>query len=646
MRKAKPFNLFVYGTLMNPSVFRAVTGLSLTREESEADGLSTFQARPAVLDKHKKVSFDNTYQYAIPDRHGRIRGYVIGPLPAGTMTALREYEGRNYSKRTLRVQTKDGPVQAVAFLANLPAVEHSFGYSFRDPLKQEVILARKIEDALVKAERQQLRTNEMLTRRALRELHGSTIRDLVRRHFDRGGISDYAIQRTLEDDPLRDFERVVHDPEARALAPNYLRLVIRQVLFNQYEENVRRDFRYELDHLGLGQAYYERTLSDLTALRMLNASGPLVSMLVEDCLSELEFGVDHLVDFVRWAVIAADSLYNRADAKRELNFLRNHLGRGYIPMGMELEFSNIGHGVIADPRGEAVRDSRYDSFMYFRDFGLDVLTWKLGGHVDDHHDKSSAQPRRGFFELAPGNLSIPENLSKPITNDPWLLNQFIHQARRFFPIAPHSVHISLQLRSQHKPSKQRAPALAVMKCLFAVGGDLRPDDRGRLRILRLTGGEIITRDPVPHMLFSEISVRRSTSRDEEVSGLRPAGRYVQQFRFLRLSRHINYEPVVLALKGIQIRLRPGSFLLPSQYQTSRKHRRIFEDLAAWGHDPTPLSSEDQETFLQAVREGLMTERRGQPAHGEAYIAWALGRMKGMLDHLNAVVEGRAQAPEP
>jgi len=637
--KTKPFNLFVYGTLMNPSVFRAVTGLRLVRRSHDADNLERFAARRAVLDGYKKVSFDNTYQYAVPERHGRIRGFVIGPMQGEVMARLREYEGRNYSKRVVRPLTKDGPVEAVAFVGNLRQLEHSFGYPLGDPLKQEILLGRKIERALIETEREKLHTTECTLRRAVGELRGATIRDLVRRHFEAGGISDYAIRHSLKDAPLPDYSRISGDAEAQALAPNYLDLVVRQVLFNQIEEHVRTDFRYEIDHMSPGPGYYERTLSSLAALRILNESASLLDMLAGDCLTELSFERDHLVDFVRWAVSAADEVYDARAAKRELAFIRNHMGHGYIALGAELEFSNIGHGVISDPKGRFLRDRDYDGFLYFGDFGLDALTWKLGGHIDDHHDKVSAGPRRGFFEVALGSLSIAENISKPITDDPWTLSQFIHETRQFYPIAPHSVHLSLQIRRQHKPDLDRLLPLTSMQCLFALAGD--PErSQGTVRIRRLAENEIIATGKPRRMLFSEITVRRSSQEDDPMPGVRApsrGGRYVQQFRFLRLSPRVNYEPVILALKGIQINVRPGSFLTATQWESSPRHRRLFEKLTEWGTCPTPIPEEGIERFLKTVRDGLMTERRGKPAHSEAYIMWAVSQLRRMLDRFNRLV---------
>jgi hypothetical protein len=635
----KPFHLFSYGTLTAPAVFRAVLGRRLVWEAAEADGREAFLAREAVLHGYKKISPDSTYLYAVPDPQGRIRGIVVGPLPAACLQALRHYEGRNYRRKTLRVETKDGPQRAVVFVANVRQLRHSFGYAFHDPLKQEVLLHEKIEAALLETEREQLHTEAPLARRAVGELHGDTIRDLVRRHFEGGGISDYAIRHSLRDAPLPDFRRLADDPEAAALAPNYLRLVVRQVVFNQVEERLRTDFRYELDHMGVGGPYYERAPSAVAALRILNAPATRLGELVGQCLGELSFRRDHLVDFVQWAVRAADALYDRDVGRRQIDFLRRHMGGGYIPLGAELEFSNIGHGVIADPEGRRLRDPRYDGFLYFSDFALDTLTWKLGGHVDDHRDKASSRRRRGFFEVALGSLSVRANISKPVTSDPWLLNQFIHEARRFYEIAPHSVHISFQLRTRHRRGHDRLLPLFVLRCLFALAGDPVRDDGGRVRIRRLASDEIITRDPAPQLLFSEIRKRYSIEGDDEVPRPRGPheGHFVQQFRFLRLSAGLNYEPIVMALKGLQVALSPGSFLTAGQYDASAKHRRLFDRLVAWGRYPEPIAPAHVEAFLRHVHAGLLTERRGRPAHGEAYIAWSLAQLRRMLERFNRLL---------
>ncbi len=630
----KPFNLFVYGTLMNPAVFRAVLGRRLVLHSSEADNVESFCARDAILDDYKKISPDNSYSYAVPDRYGRIAGYVIGPLPGESMAALLKFEGRNYKRNRVQVQTKTGQEKAYAFLGHIEHMEHAFGYQFADPLKQEILLDEKIDAAVLETERRHLNTDEKISHRAVRELSGRAIRDIVRRHFEAGGISDYTIRHSLTDAPLRDYTRIVDDPKARAVAPYYLTMVTRQVIFNEIEEAIRKNFRYELDRLGLSDNYYERTVSSLVALRLLNSRSELMHLLVGDCLNDLSFASSHLIDYVRWAVMAADVVYDAQMAKQEMEYVRGHMGRGFIPMGAELEFSDVGHLVIRDPQAETYTDPHFDGFLYFYDFALDVLTWKLGGHIDDHRDKVSTKPRRGFFEIALGSLSIEDNISKPITNDPWLLAQSIHEARRFYEIQPHSVHISFQLRSKRRPVRDRVPSLAVMKCLFALVGDPICNAAGTIQISRLVTDEIIS--DAPSMMFSDISRRHSSDyHDNEL--VRPdgaTGKFVQQFKFPRLASNINYEPIIMALKGLQCKISLGAFLSRQQYESSPKHKKLFDALLEWGRAPTELSYEQVEEFLAPVYDGLMSEHRGKPAHGEAYIAWSINQLRARLTEFN------------
>lgn len=363
MAQNGPFNLFAYGTLMNPAVFRAVLGRRLVVRVTPGQETDAFYARWAILPGYKKVSPDNTYLYATPDPQGRIRGYLIADLPRESMSALRQYEGKNYKRRAVQVQTDSGMKRAVAFVGDLEQMEHSFGYEFRDHFKQEILLEEKIDAALLETEQEQLNTTEKTARRAVGELRGDKIRDLRRKHFEAGGISDYIIRHSLKGAPLPDFARIIEDPEAAALAGNYLAMVIRQVIFNELEEFIHRDFRYELDHMDLSHTYYDKTVSSLAALRMLNAANVQLQECVANCLGELSFREDHLVDFVRWAIEAADAIYHFSSAKRELDFIRNHMGGGFTPLGAELEFSNIGHAVVRDPKGGAARDPTYDGFL-------------------------------------------------------------------------------------------------------------------------------------------------------------------------------------------------------------------------------------------------------------------------------------------
>ena len=631
----EPFNLFVYGTLMKPTVFRAVTGRRLVTDPREADGVEKFLARHAVLAAYKKISPDRTYLYAVPDRQGRIHGYIVGQIPPEYLPILRKYEGRNYRQARVKVLTADGKVPAVAFVGNLDQLSHSFGWEFRDHLKQEVLLRGKIEQALAEDESRRLNTGEELSRQALYELHGLTIRDLIRHHFDGGGISNYAIRQAIADEPLREFGEIPNDADADRLVPDYLTMLIRQVIFNQVEDRFREEFRYDLDRMQMSNKFYERTISALAALRTLNAQPKLMKLITGDVLAELSFRSDRLVDYIRRAIRSSETVYDPARARQEIQYIRNHMGGGGIPLGAELEFSNIGHGVVDEPAAGKRRDKQYDGFLYFRDFALDILTWKLGGHLDDHRVKTSPHRRRGFFELALGSLSVEANISKPVTDDPWLMNQCIHAVMEFYDIAPHSLHISLQLRSPNKPVRDRPLPLGVMKCLFALTSNLTRRSDGRIEIARISADEIVCAKTGMHMLFADTSRRRSA---EEAGGPPAAppgrGRWVQQFKFLRLAKDINYEPIVVALKGLQIHFKPGSFLTASQHQSNPALRELFAELIRWGRNVEPLGAAEIKQFLSGIHDGLMCERRGKPVHNPAYITYCLSNLRAGLKKFN------------
>ncbi|MDP6046565.1 MAG: gamma-glutamylcyclotransferase family protein [Phycisphaerae bacterium] len=654
--KRETFNLFVYGTLKNPAIVRAVLGKRLVTLRSQLVDDDCVLARRAVLNGHKIISPDNTYLYAVPARHGRIQGYMVGPLSLDLLPVLRKYEGKNYRRRKVQVATRKERHDAIVFLGNTAKLAHSFGYAFRDEFKQELLLREKIEAALLEAEQKRLQTTDAFTRRALGELCGPKIRDMVRHHFESGGISDYAIRQALLDAHIPNFDRIRNDPKARSLGPNYLSLVIRQVVFNQIEERIHHDFHYELDHMDLRKDMYDRTISSLVAMKYLNDRSETLQIIVGDCLDELTFPDNDLVEFVRSAIIRADVLYVPDDVKKVLDFITENMGpRGFVPLGAELEFSNIGHNVILDPQAQKVHDREYDGFMYFTDFGLDALTWKLGGHLDDHYIKSSSEQRRGFFELALGSLSIEENISMPITDNPRVLKEIINETQKFYHrAAPHSIHISMQLRSSlHSPAVDKPPPLSVLKCLFSLAGDPGYDCDGTLVIQRLMNNEIIRKDfgretsqgqgptPRPNALqFSRISRRQSESSDESYAAVRTArkpGRYIQQFKFMRLGGNMDYELIAMALKGLQLGMSLGSFLTVKQHNSNQAHRKRFAKLLEWGADPTPLGANEIESFLAPVYRGLVTERRGKPAHHEAYIAWAINQIRKNLRKFNKMV---------
>jgi hypothetical protein len=259
-----------------------------------------------------------------------------------------------------------------------------------------------------------------------------------------------------------------------------------------------------------------------------------------------------------------------------------------------------------------------------------VLTWKLGGYIDDHSGETGEPRRRGFFEIAPGRLSVAGELSRPATADPWLLSQLISELIAFFQVRPHSLHLSFQLR-RNQIDNQRVLPLGYAKCLLALGGGPHGGPAG-LSISRMENDEIIQHTSGEELVFARTS-RRNWYLGADEAGDRPpaqATTHVQQYKFIRLEEHINYEPLILGLKGLQLAYNPGDYLRAEQIQQDPGLARNYEELKEWAAHATPIGSHTIERFVDTVRQGLLYEGHRQPKHKLHYIEWALSSLQNQL----------------
>jgi hypothetical protein len=306
-----------------------------------------------------------------------------------------------------------------------------------------------------------------------------------------------------------------------------------------------------------------------------------------------------------------------------------------------VELSNVG-AAVTDPYslpGEK-DDPVYDCFRYFSDFQMDVLMWKLGGYIDDNSGEATPGRRQGFLELAPGRLNVAMELSRPATACPWLLSQLINEMTAFYNVRPHSLHLSFQMR-RNQIGKQKVLPLGFVKCLLVLGGGTEVSKTGQLWVSRM-GHDEITRQPFDsaqggeELVFARTSERRWFVGAEGVGDKTPlsATTHVQQYKFIRLENRANYEPLILCLKGLQLAYNPGDYLTAEQLKKSAKLRREYEELKAWGGNPTEISPKVIREFLRTVREGLMNEGHHQPGHAAHYIEWALGAIDMRLRTFN------------
>ncbi|MHC4619902.1 MAG: gamma-glutamylcyclotransferase family protein [Planctomycetota bacterium] len=628
-------NLFIYGSLRDPAIFKSVSGLSFTLDPAET-GEQTLLAEPAFLSAHRRVSPDNVYFYGVPDRSSRIEGFVIYDLSAQALADIDKYEGKRYDRETVQVNTANGPVEAQAYLTTRESMKKHFGDRFHVNLIHELWLRKRIEEFLKKHTRPGEHSPDAeLERRADRELLATTERDLVISHYRSDAMSDYYLEHEL-DRPRPSIRHLYDDPQARPFIENYLAFVLKQVLLNQFEEKIQSRYRFDLEHMRTSERYFKRSISILAALQMLNANSSAVELIIDQCLETMPHRENDLIDYVKHAVHAADDIFDPRVAHANLVRIRSNSQPGVVPLGAEIELSNLGHRAIEPRKTEhhAV-DAAYDGFKYFCDFRLDVLSWKLGGYIDDHTGATDRAGRSGFLELAPGRLNIAGELSRPATSDPWLLNQLIHEIVTFYDILPHSLHLSFQLR-KHQIDHQEVLPLGFAKCLLVLGGGPEFKHSGRLWVSRMGYEEITQRQAGEELVFARTSKRRWYLGRDLIADRAPAQAttYVQQYKFIRLEKRANYEPLILCLKGLQLAYNPADYLTAEQLKSSKKLRRQYEELKKWAAEPTQISPKTISDFMETVKSGLMNEMHRRPAHKLHYIDWALSAIDVQLRMFN------------
>ena len=109
---------------------------------------------------------------------------------------------------------------------------------------------------------------------------------------------------------------------------------------------------------------------------------------------------------------------------------------------------------------------------------------------------------------------------------------------------------------------------------------------------------------------------------------------MQQYKFIRLEKRANYEPLIMCLKGLQLAYNPGDYLTAEQLRTSKRLQQAYEELKHWAAEPTEIDPSTISRFVKTVRQGLMNERHHRPAHPLHYINWAISAIDVQLRLFN------------
>jgi len=394
-------------------------------------------------------------------------------------------------------------------------------------------------------------------------------------------------------------------------------LTVKFMVFNQLEERFRNDYR---GHVQASDDFYHRTLSGLMALKLLTDRQDQLRQAME----KLRVGgyTDDLkyTDYAIAAIMIADELYTRPSADDIVAWLNSNRHPGLQPIGAELEFSNLGRQAIGAREDQ---DPIYDGFYYFYDYDLMRRGWKLGAHIDDHGFLTTADTHtRGFMELAFGRYKLLGDISKPATMDPWVLAQMIRLAIQYMDINPHSLHISIQA-SPDSPFQTWADPQHIM-CLLILGGDLRADEKGVLRELRVYHEEIS--HPQAGLCLSRLNRHHKNPDDHQWSS-------VVEFQFPRLRADYDYQPLIMALKGIQTSANPYPLKGIKNCPDPKYFEELEKAVKQWATSPAPVPQASLDSFLGLVAQGLAEEARqvGGKYHGYA---------RSMLDEIEKQLRER------
>lgn len=606
--------LFVYGTLADGFVYQVITG-------------EHPRATPAVLDGYRKVTSLKSFPYVVPHPGSSVEGVVVAGVSPGVLAQIDRYEGEGnlYIRQKVTLKTRDGPKEGYVYAAGpeLLAAKPPPDVEVSDRVAD--FLKGRIETAIAEDVSAESGLRE-LEIRAREELLGEAVADLVREYFDHPGLPSFAVKHRLEESGLPSLKWLRKEPAAVKHAPQYVRLIVKTIIFNQLEERVRRDFR---GAVRVADAYYEHAVSALAALQYvadnLGTVGEIMESLgVADYDQQLEY-----IDYAVAAIFIADELYGRDRLEPYVERIKERRAAGGAPLGYEVEFSPLGRDIIGAGPGE---DADFDGFYYFDDFDLGRRLWKLGGHVDNHRVVTPYRGRvRGFLEFAVGRYKILGDLSKPVTADPVILSDSATAAVNFAEINPHSLHLSMQLEEGRPPGEPPPPQHLI--CLLILGGDLNFDAEGVLREKRLLGREIY--NEFTGLDFSRYNEHRVRPDDD-----RPA--QVIEFEFARLFYEHSYVDVVMALKGFQFATNPPPLDLSPDSPHLTYNREVERELLAWAEAPHALARGDIEYFLAVVEEGLAYETRNLGGHPPAFCREWVGKIERKLKSYNAFIWGEGK----
>ncbi len=573
--------LFVYGSLNNDYYLQLLTGVTLPNDTG-------------LLLNHRRIQPENSFSFALPWKGFTIEGRLLYHVTPDIIKKLDDYEseGKLYKRKIAQVQVKEEIIEAWVYIGKPKSLKPYFtkGFEERDRIEEfvEKNVTRYIEqkaDLFINYDR------GALPIKVTRELLSEEVHSILRQYFQDSGLPAFIIKHEIEKASIPRLTWLKSDPKAMEYADNYIKLATNFMIFNQLEEKFRNDYRSEVK---VSDAYYMHTISAMMALKLMVDQNTHV----KSAHKQLEidrFNPELLyTDYAAAAILIAEELYERDKAEEIVDWVNSNRHIGLLPLGAELEFSNIGYRAIGAKEGA---DPVFDSFYYFYNFDLMRRGWKLGAHIDDHKFLTSPNIRtRGFLELAFGRYKLLGDVSKPATEDSWILSSITDLAVRFMGIKPHSLHISIEIPANAPFKKLTNPDYIL--CLLTLGGDLREDENGKLREMRIFNQEIFHKE-------SGLNISRLNKhhKNPEEDVWTP----VVEYQFPRLFYEYDYQPLIMALKGFQLGLNPYPFKGCSNLPDPQQYIEMEQFFINWASRPAPIPEQSIDQFLVTIEEGLDKE---------------------------------------
>lgn len=577
--QGKTVDLFVYGTLMNDKYVE----LLLNRHVKSV---------PARLYHFMRMDPSWCFPFIVKHKGAVTRGRILQDITAEELKILDDFEdeGNMYYRRPVIARTGGFRQRCQTYVGNISVINSNIEAEMKFEDRFSLYVEKKIDSIM-----EDVPTHKPgLDRRVLHELMGSAVDSIIQSHFDGNYICGYIMIQALEEAAPPRLIETLKNKELLPYAGNYMRLACKHIVINQFVDKIRHEHP---ESLRVSQQYFQHGIAILLAFLLYNRRKESIDRLFKKMkLGAIVAGRGYR-DYAKCAIDIADTEYDSLEMEELIDYINDNWRSTPTPLGAELEFSNLGVKAVDAQPGD---DPIYDGFEWFWDFDMYQRTWRVGGHVDSHRQISLGQKRhRGFLEYAFGRYQILGDLSRPLFDCPWAMSLLINEAVKFLDIAPHSLHISMELGGKHKHISDKPHEKNDLVCLLLLGGDLRRSKNHKLREWRIYNNELDTNFR-KSLNFSDRKyhfTKFNQSLDEASD--------VMEYKFMRLhNNEFDYETLIYALKGYQLHTHSRPINIQPNEMPDLPEQKFMRK---WAKNPKPASLEAINDFVAKVEKGLMEE---------------------------------------